>query len=422
MVSGMKYSMNQSNKPKIYPKIYLDPMALIVLLAILEKNIVRYVVLLVSMIPVIGGISIYIIPILYLFLFFLYITKYKVHVGISETLVLLFVILSIVGTYLFYPSNSEYLFESNNFWNTIYPSFRYFLVGLIFVSEKKVVNLAGKVSCLAILVEALFIFTYMIPRGLLISDEMSRAYQILPNVLLALNYSINEKKLTSWIFSILGIAYILAMGTRGPVVILSAFVFAKYLKTSSAKTWVRILIFLSISFLILLTIDSSIYVSVFSFLRNKFDEIGVSIRVFDFILNGDLISNTTGRDELFILAIQKIAERPLFGYGVYGEWPWIGWNIHNMYLELLIHFGILIGSIVLIWVFFLIFKAYFSTKNTYARDIILIWFCMVFIRGIFGGSYLQLNTFFLIGFCIGEIKRLKFVKSQKFGVSKLKQT
>jgi len=388
-------------------KYYFDPKIMLILLAFLEKNIVRYFVLSISMIPILEYLSSYIVPFIYITLFLLYIRKYNPKVGFSEILIILFVILSIIGTTIFYPQNTEFIFDSNNFWNTIFPIFRYFIIGLIIIADRNTMNLIGKASCLAILVEVLFVFVYMIPKGLLVSDEMSRAYQILPNVLFAINYAINEKRLSSWLFSLLGISFIFAMGTRGPVVIMLAFILIKYIKVKPVKTWIKVSLFISIVGAGLLFLNSSLYIDILSLLKTQFQNFGLSTRVFDFAIDGSLISNTTGRDELYQYGVNKILESPLFGYGVYGEWQWLGWNVHNMYLEILIHYGVIIGSIILIWLVRIISRAYYYTNDDNTRDFILIWVSLVFFRGIFGGSYLQFGMFLLIGFCIKEIRRLK---------------
>jgi len=380
---------------------------LLILLAFCEKNIVRYVLLVMSMIPVLADISKLFVPVAYVILIVLTVNRYHYKIGLKETAVLLFILLSIALTCLIYPQNSEYIFKPNNFWNVIFPCLKYFIIALIIIPDRRTLDMIGKASCLAIVVETAFVFLYMIPRGLLQSDEMSRAYQLLPNILFALNYAFNRKKLLPWILSSLGIFYILAMGTRGPIMILLAFFVIKFLKTVTTKTWIKVALILMLSCFGLLIINSNLYMDVLNGLRELFVKLGLSTRIIDLTIDGTVISHLAGRDELYDIAIRKISERPILGYGIYGEWQWFQWNAHNMYLEIMLHYGVMVGSALLIWVFRLIGKTYFSTMNGYARDMILIWFCFVFIRGIFGGSYLMFGTFFLIGFCIGEQKRVR---------------
>lgn len=395
-------------------KINLDSRDLLVLLAFCEKNIVRYVILVMSMIPILSDFSAYIVPSLYVILISQTVIKYPLKIGLREVGVIGFVVFSIFITCLLYPQNAKYIFESRNFWNIIFPCLKYFIVALVIIPDKRTMDLLGKISCLAVVIESLFVFLYMIPNEVIELEDMSRSYQLLPNVLFALNYAFNKSKLMPWMFGILGMVYIIAMGTRGPVIIMLGYFFFKFLKTTTTKIWIKVILFLLVSGFGLLILNSNFYIGVLNWLKNVFTSIGLSTRVIDLIIEGTVITHLSERDELYRDALQKISERPIFGYGVYGEWEWFSWSVHNMYLEFLIHYGVVLGSALLIWLLHLVGKAYISTKNTIARDMILIWFCFVFIRGIFGGSYLMFGTFFLIGFCISEQRRTVAQRNYKY--------
>lgn len=391
-------------------RIRTDPATLLALLAICENNIVRYFILVLSMIPGISYLSSYIVPAAYVLLVVTCFQKYKIKLHLKECGLFLFIVFAIVFTCIIYPENTKYIFDKTNFWQTIFPCLRYFVVGLIFVADKDLMHLLGKASCIGILIESAFVIIYMVPRGLLTNDEMSRAYQLLPNVLFALYYAFDTKKIFAWACSLVGIAYTFAMGTRGPVIILLAYFILKYLQVSSSKIWVKALLTGIVVGIGTLFFSTNGYIAVLKFLKVRLGAVGLSTRVIDLAINGTVISHMAGRDELYELGLQKIHERPLLGYGVYGEWPWIGWNIHNMYLEILIHFGVVIGLLVFIWIIITIAKGYFGNKNAYAKDFIMLWVIFVFVRGLFGGSYLQFGMAILIGFCINEGRRNKASK------------
>ena len=78
-----------------------------------------------------------------------------------------------------------------------------------------------------------------------------------------------------------------------------------------------------------------------------------------------------------------------------------------MALELMVHFGVILGSLLLLWLIFLTFKTYVRTPNILARQFLLIWICFVFVRGFFGGSYLQFGVYVLIGFSLRELRRIR---------------
>ena len=388
-------------------RISSDPRLLLLLLAFCEKNIVRYFVLVVSMLPVLGWISNAIVPALYILLLFVYLETYGFHVSIKEISVILFIVISIAFTCIIYPENSRYIFNSNNFWNTIFPCLRYYIIGLIIIPDTKTLDSLGKVSCLAIIVESLFVVLYMIPKGLTAFDDMNRAYQILPNVLLALNYAFKNKSVMTWICSGIGLFYCLSMGTRGPIIILLSYLFVKMIQSSSFNKNSKVIVGISIVGIGFYFLNTNVYLSSLVFLRNLIMKMGLSSRVVDMAIKGTTTTYLSGRDTLYEIVLQKISERPILGYGVYGEWPWIQWNAHNMALELMVHYGVILGSLLLLWLIVLTIKAYVKTPNKISRDFLLIWSCFVFVRGIFGGSYLQFGVFVLIGFSLRELRRIK---------------
>ena len=380
------------------------PQVLLILLAFCEKNIVRYAIYALSMLPGIGFLSDYILAFLYVLLILMCING-NTKVGLSELFVPMFVIMAIVFTCVLYPQNAQYIMDPNRFWNTIFPCLRWFIVGLVIIPDKALMTLLGKATCIAIALETAYLLFYMVPNGLISNDDMSRAYQLLPHIMVAFAYAFNSKKIVPWTASIIGLLYLLSLGTRGPFLVLLVYIAFKFVIMSVATTRRKITLVLGVSLVGLLISIPDVYISMLNILYALLTKIGVSTRIVDYMIEGTIVSNTTGRDELYAFALEKIAEKPLLGYGVYGEWQWIGWNIHNMYLEVLLHFGVILGGFLLIWLIVYTVGAFFKTKNEYAKDLLLIFICFVFIRSFYGGSYLHYATYFLIALSIKERRR-----------------
>lgn len=397
--------LNEPQSRKDSRSGWLDARTLLVLLAFCEKNVVRYIVLAISMIPLIGQISTIIVPALYVILLAYYIVSEKVRLNEDGLLFLLFAVFSIVFSCVFYPENTSFILDM--FWSTIFPCFKFFLIGLIVVADEDGMRALGRASCLAILVEVLFVFAYMMPQGLLVEEDMSRSYQLLPNTLLAFNYAMDRKKVLPWLFSLLGMAYHLMFGSRGPVVIVLAFVVLRMIFGKSANKTRKRIVLVVIAAIIVFFSVSGLYSSALHGIKTLFQKQGLSTRIIDFAIRGDTLGYMSDRDVLYETAMRKIAEKPFFGYGVYGEWPWIGWSIHNLYIEVIIHFGLLIGAPFLGWVLLTVLRAYLKTKNDYAKELIIVFGCNIFIRGLFGGSWLSSGLFFLLAFCIKELNRIK---------------
>ena len=386
-----------------------DPRTWLILLAICEKNIVRYFLLIISTsIPVIGQqLSLVILHSAYLLLIAQLFLQRKIGITARELLVMSFVTSAIIFSTMLYPTNARYIFNPNNFWETLFPCVRFFIVGMAFTADKKTMDMVGKASCYAIVVEALFVTLYMMPRGLMGTDDMSRSYQLLPNVLLAINYAISKKSIISSAISALGSVYLLAMGSRGPIAVLLVYFILRVVQYSSTKKPVKVAYLTIIILAGLIFLNSSLYTSILLWFKSLFEQIGVSTRIIDLLIKQEAVSHTSGRDAIYSLLLEKLAERPLLGYGIYGEWQWVGWSAHNLFLEILFHFGIPLGILIMFWIVYTIFGAYFQTPNRYAKEFILIWACHVFIRGFFGGAYLDKNMAITIGFCLRELSRLK---------------
>lgn len=388
-------------------QIITDPRVLLILLAVCEKNIVRYVLLLPTIILGTSIPSTILLHLLYCVLIIKCFREHNIRIYLKEIVVILFVLLAITFSCLLYAENSKYIFDGNNIWNTIFPCLRYFIVGLVFIADEDTMDLVGKASYLAIVVELLCVLFYMMPRGLMGSDDMSRSYQLLPNVLFALNYAFNNKKFYLWVVPIIGILYLLSMGSRGPVIVTIVYIVLKFIKDSSSQNIGKVLVLTVIGIAVIVFFNSDLYTDALITLRNLLAQFGVSTRVLDLAIVGETVSHDSGRNDIYALLLSKLAEHPLKGYGVYGEWQWIGWSAHNLYLEIMIHFGIPMGIFVLLWIVKTIFGTYFKTSNTHAKDFILIWICYIFIRGFFGGAYLEYGMAFAIGFCINEHRQVK---------------
>jgi hypothetical protein len=313
--------------------------------------------------------------------------------------VILFVCFSILLTWLIYPDNIEkYMIGKEQFWLTVFPLFRFFIVGLFLIPDKEAVDLMGKISCISIFVESIFIWFVLRGSDMQSSDDMSRAYFLLLTVLFAVNYAYDKRTFWGMVASGVGILALLSMGTRGPIMIILAFFAAKIYQTSTKKGKGTIVIIVIL--LLMWFVNSSLWNAFLLFLRDIISTIGLSTRVIDYTIQGETLSNYTERDIIFDVIISKIRERPLTGWGIYGEWQFVGWSAHNMYLEILQNYGVIIGGIILLWMFYIAIKAFFTTKSTPVRSLVLMFACNVFVRGFFGGTFLSFPTFLMIGYCL----------------------
>lgn len=386
--------------------LWHDPRTWLVLLAVTERSIFRYMMLALTMVTGIEGIGVFVMHVAYVVLIAICMKRgSKFRFG--DVLILLFVVLSILLTWLIYPDNIEkYMFGEGQFWPTVFPLFRFFIVGLFLIPNKETVDSMGIISCFAIVAETMFVMLILRGSEEQSSDDMSRAYFALMNVLFAINYAFDKRKLLGLVCAIIGTLFLLSMGSRGPIMIVLSFIAAKVFQLSANKRQSYVVL---ITLLLLMWfVNSDLWNAFLLLLRDFISTLGLSTRIIDFTIEGETLTYYSERDEIFATVWQKIKENPITGYGVYGEWQFVGWFAHNVYLEILCHYGVILGGIIILWLFYITLKAFFKTNNATVRSLVLLFACQFFVRGIFGGSFFSLEAFFLIGFCMQILHKSNF--------------
>ena len=378
--------------------LWRDPRTWLFLLAVTEKSIFRYMMLVLTMVTGIEGIGDFVMHLAYVVLIAMCLRRGS-HFRGGDICIMFAVVFSILLTWVVYPANIErYMIGQGQLWPTVFPLFRFFIVGLFLIPNDETIELVGKVSCLSILAETLFILFILRGSDLQNNDDMSRAYSLLLTVLFAINYAYDKRTFWGIAFSVVGVLSLLSMGTRGPIMIVLAFFAAKIFQSSTKKGKGAIVIVVLL--LLMWFVSSPLWNAFLLLLRDIISSLGMSTRIIDYTIPGETLSNYTERDEIIDLLINKIIERPLTGWGVYGEWQFVGWSAHNMYIELLIHFGVILGGIIILWMFYISIKAFLTCKSTPVRGLILMFACNVFVRGVFGGTFLSFPTFLMIGYCL----------------------
>jgi O-antigen ligase len=226
--------------------------------------------------------------------------------------------------------------------------------------------------------------------------------------MIAIEYAFKRKKIVAIICSVIGITYALSMGTRGPIVIIFVFLVICVWIHLNISTNKKILMMLLLALIAVDFTVSPAYRQLLTSMKRFLARNGVSTRVVDYLISGEIVSVTSGRDVIYQDLFSKLNEKPFLGYGIYGEYP-LGYaaGAHNIYLEVMFHFGYPMGILLLISFVVIYIKALKKTKGKLVQSWLLLFGCMVFVKGIFGGSYLDSSVFFLLGLCLREIRCAK---------------
>lgn len=374
-----------------------------------------YFAVIVGKLPVVSIFKPLFFPILYLGLILLSwnSTRFK-WIRVTDIGIVIFLSISILFTIVFHPQNSQYIVE--DLWTDILPCIPFFILGLCIELDEDTYKVVSLLSCLAILVNTLYV-VYFLGGGRTLGGShgedysMYWSYLLLPNTLIAMDYFFESKKIVPAICSVIGVIYAFAMGTRGPIVVITTFIIICIWRYINLRTSKKIIVIIVLGFTVFAFVSSSLYAQTLLNFRDFLVDNGVSTRVVDYLISGEMISQTSGRNDIYTDLLNKLNEHPFLGYGVYGEYPF-GYSAgaHNIYLQVVFHFGYPLGIVMLLAYIGIFVKALNRTKGSLIQGWIALFGCLVFVRGIFGGNYLNYSVFLLLGLCLKSLRQERYGK------------
>ncbi len=169
---------------------------------------------------------------------------------------------------------------------------------------------------------------------------------------------------------------------------------------SKMKMSAKIVLSVFAGLLIFAILESHLYISLLNGLGTILTRLGLSNRITEYMKINSLLSDSSGRDLIYEILIQKIKEKPILGYGIYGEWQFVNYSAHNIYLEALVNFGVIVGGAILISYISMYIKSIKYNRNQLSIEWLLIWGCAVFVRGLVGGTIFSYEVFFLLGYML----------------------
>ena len=184
------------------------------------------------------------------------------------------------------------------------------------------------------------------------------------------------------IIGIVSMCIILLAGSRGPLVPIVAFVVLRKFLIGMLRDkmmWTLFLIMGIFVFFLLLEELPAIVV--------QLQSLGINSRTLMYLSEG-IVTNDSGRGEIYSNVISKIIENPIIGYGVFADRNFVnGVYCHNIFLELFIDFGCFIPILGMI-----IFIIYFSRILCLVSRQEMLFFMLLFLVTIVpllvSGSYL----------------------------------
>lgn len=232
--------------------------------------------------------------------------------------------------------------------------------------------------------------------------NMSASYKVLPAVMFMLIYAINTRKLQHWLIAIAGVTGVFSYGTRGPVLAIVVFlIIGSYTLVVYSKKKLFYVLYILLSVLSIKVVTSeNIMIKFAEKLSDLFNRYGFSTRLFDFFISGNIMESNS-RTVLKEKTLDAISENPFWGYGIMGDRVVLGTYCHNIFLELLCDFGVVLGTLFIVALVAIIFIAIRKTWKTEYFFFVSGMIIAVVVKLMFSNSYIvEPDFFFMLGISI----------------------
>lgn len=398
----MRIRLNNESKSYVANAILLS-------IFVTKNALFTYIMAAIRRLPLIGGISFAIPPLLVLLLGLIAYRKSLLkYARTKDILIPIFMLAAIMVTWIIYPENMPYL--KQNYSNYIAYCLPAFIVGLTSTRyDERMFRFISIVASVSIIISYFYTFLYV---GTGTYDELGQSYAVLPGTLFVIGYYIYSRKPFFLATAIAGALYAIMLGSRGPILLALIFTALGILLInpglSVKKAFAVIIIFGSA----IVFINSNAYQNILLFMRSFFASHSVSTRVIDFIISGRYVSYTSGRTDLYEKLLTILQNRPILGYGLFGEWNYNGWNAHNIYLEVVFEYGWPLGIILITWYLTKVIPTFFLEKERHNRVFMLVFITFVLIQGTMSYSHFRPELFLLLGFCLKQRRVQRYGKTE----------
>lgn len=307
-----------------------------------------------------------------------------------------FVVVSIYAfSYLIFPKNDIVLDHYAYYF--LVASVPFYYIGLTFDIEQ-LIKYVAVISMLGLLVSATSIFILGHVEELT-EEAMTMGHKCFPHVMMMILCAFVQKrnKLLYIGFAAIGFLLLIVYANRMSILAVVCFMAScLFLMPAATKRKTKIKRVLALSLVVLAFISVNYLITGLESITSFF---GTSTRMIDFINEGDAL-DSNGRDFLWSQMMHYIGQNP-FGVGMGGDRLLIDTWSHNLFLEILLSFGWLFGSLLILLLVYVLYLGFRYSKNNIQRFFLLLLFFSGFFKLQFSGSFLNENyIYFLIGYCI----------------------
>ena len=311
-------------------------------------------------------------------------TTGRLRIPVQTIAVLFFVGMTYLFTYMFFSQNAKYI--QLTILKTLVACFFTFLLVSKLSTFEYLCKYFTKGSFLITLSGVLYAGIINVI-GHSTTSEWSTYSMTMSNVLLLsilwqLNAYFDSKNKLALIAAIIGSVVIFIYGSRNPFLAIGFFV-----------SFVLIVLFF--------------FKEILAFVGGMLDSFGLSSRTLYYLINADTEDITTGRAEIHDKLWDIVLNDPFLGLGVAGDEVVIQELAHSMYLSIFVTYGMILGSLVILYLFFQTIKGICRTSGL-NHNIIIMYVCLVFPRSFTGGDiWANDSLWFLMALIISSLRQRK---------------
>ncbi|MCE1168342.1 MAG: O-antigen ligase family protein [Sphingobacteriia bacterium] len=243
------------------------------------------------------------------------------------------------------------------------------------------------------------------------------SYIVLPSAIISLGVIFNRFSFLHFSNFVLSVFLILVSGARGPLMCAVLFIIVRLALTPSIQRKLKIILLWAASFsLIAFFFGEKIIGIATGIILSK----GLSTRILTFFISDEVLVDS-GRELIRKFVLQQIYEHPFFGVGMGLDRAMINRHIgntaaeaigdypHNIFLELLMQYGIFIGGLLIVILIRLTYKALKLAKDYPTSNVISIFMAIGLFPLLFSGSYINAPLFFaFLGFAVATIHKSRY--------------
>ena len=385
---------------------------LLIVLVWTKDILLSYVIATFRRIPLLGGATDILVDFVFILAIVFSIPYIIKRLKFNDIIFGLVILISYLLNYLLFPKNEEVL--NDNIAIFLLKVVPFYFIGISLRTEKyfNLLYILSMLNISSLIFYKLFLGTPMDSIASQYEGDMNLAYEMLPHLCIIIYVLFNKPNIFNLVLSLGGGILLFSLGSRGPLACCVLFIVCYLLLFKKYK---HPIIVYSIIFLMGLIFCLS-FDWIMLQLNNISMRLGLSIRIFSKYIEGDFFGSS-GREVISETLLVAIKEKFVFGYGIGADRVLSGSGsyAHNIALEFFTSFGVIWGSIFMIFLLIVLFFGFKRSSSNEKRGLILVLIFSSFLKLFLSGSYLhEANLFLLLGLCIQSIRL------ERYGMSSYK--